>query len=419
MQKKISDLAWVGGSQIFLLLSNFLLLKLLTGKLSFSDFGYYSLFMSIALFFRQVIYDAFSMVVAKNCSSNISDESKLSLALSALNQFLDKAAIIIASIGFILLTSFFYFADDAKLAIASILISIYLAANGAQGIYLNVLNSLGRRKIASMFSMTDSALRLAVVFLFLELFYGVYNIVLLSISISAFFIFGITRYFVDVQIARFKIDVRHVKSVLKNNIYICVPLLFPMLLNALRSIGDRWMLSALMGVNELASYSVLLQIGYLPVTLIFGVAQTYLAPRVYLLAGVENNYHALKKLVLNILLAAFIFSVVAGVVALVFNRIIFDVLVGSNYRSFSVYLPFFVMAGSFAATSGILQLIVFGCFDTKTSGKLIATSIVFSLVVTLLLIYSRGFYGAIAGLVLSGIISSFIFLNAILRKFSE
>jgi O-antigen/teichoic acid export membrane protein len=418
MLEKIHGAIWIGGSQMALLVSNLLLLKLLTSRLNVSDFGYYSLCMSIVLFARQVIYDSFSMVIAKNCSSNISDERKLSLGFEVVRYFTDRVGVLIFFAGALFFISNYYLAANDKLAVAFFLCSVYLLANGAQGIYFNVLNSIGDRKSASLFAMTDSILKLALAFLFLNLIQGSLSSALQSISIGALFVLGIIRKFVRAEISRDEAPVLNIKYAVHENLVICLPLLLPALLNAFRSIGDRWMLAAFMGVDELAIYSVLLQLGYFPLVLIFGVAQTYIGPDVYRLCRFQNriDYVMLKRLVLGILLATTSFSIVSGGVALMLADFVFDILVGSEYKIFSGYLSSFVVAGSFAAGAGLLQLVVFGLFDTRIASKLIAVSIGFSLVVAFVLIYTLQFVGAIVGLVLAGLIPLLIFAIAVYRK---
>lgn len=415
---KLNGIIWIGGSQLVLLISNLMLLKLLTSKISISDFGYYSLCMSVVLFVRQVIYDSFSMVVAKNCSSNFTDESKLSTGFSVVKYSTDRVGMVIILFGFLFYAYVDLFFDDSKLASAILICSMYLLANGAQGIYLNVLNSIGKRKFAALFAILDSILKLALAFLFLNMLQGSLNIVLQSISLSALLVFGIIRNFIERIMSLDKAPALKIREAVQENFLICLPLLFPTLLNASRSIGDRWLLAAFMGIDELAIYSVLLQIGYLPMILIFGVAQTYLGPKIYRICKLQNSidYAILKKLLFSILLTTIIASIISSVVALATANFIFDMFIGSNYKIFSGYLPIFVIAGSLTASAGLLQLVVFGLFDTRISSKLISLSIGFSLVLTFVLIYIFQFRGAIAGLVMSGLIPLFIFSIAVYRK---
>ena len=60
---------WIGISQISLLLSNFMLLKLLASQLSVYEYGQYALVMSVVLFVRQIFYDPFSIVAAKESAA--------------------------------------------------------------------------------------------------------------------------------------------------------------------------------------------------------------------------------------------------------------------------------------------------------------------------------------------------------------
>lgn len=419
--KNISGVLWIGSSQVVLLLSNLILLKFLTSDLTVADFGYYSLCVSVVLFIRQIIYDPFSMVVGKYFASNFSNKYILSQAFRVVGRVVDGfgAVVIFIAIVFFIGETFFYAGNN--FSIIAICCSIYLIANGAQGVYLNIFNSTGERKSAAIFSIIDSILKFTLTIFILNIFKdGLIN-ALESLSFGAALTFISIRYFVRQKIVEGELNSIDVKNNGENFLLACLPLYLPSLLTALKSVGDRWVLSAFMGIDQLAAYSVLLQIGYFPVILLAGVAQTYMGPTVYKMCNrqIGIDYLGLRRLLLTVLSMMAVILCLAAGISHVLAYWIFDIFVGPKYKEFSGYLSFFVIAGSFGAGAGILQLIVFGFFDTKTSAKLISISIALGLMFVFLMIYLFGFLGAIGGLIFLGVTPIILFGFTLYKELGE
>lgn len=416
--KKIHGVMWIILSQIFLLLSNFLLLKLLATNLNVSDFGYYSLCMTFVLFARQIIYDPFSMVIGKYCSENDTDKKKSTLSLQLVKYSTDKSGILIIISAIVFFIFDIISSGSANLSILVSLCLIYLVANGVQGVYANIFNSIGERKFAALFSIIDSFLKITLAVFFLKFFGNDLFVGLTSISMGSFLALFFVRNLITSNFLEKKFNPREVIKFFRKIFLVCSPLFFSSVLNAFKSIGDRWILAGFMGVDELAAYTVLLQIGYFPVILFFGVAQTYMGPSIYKLCRLQNldDHQNLKKLVLNILLITIIFGFLSSGLAFVLADWVLDILAGANYKIYAKYLSVFVFAGSLGACAGILQLIMFGVFDTKISSKLIAISIGSGLAAIFILVYFVKFEGAVAGLVIAGLISIIVFNWNIKRK---
>lgn len=420
-RKKIHGVVWIGLSQVSLLAGNFLLLKIITTNLSVADFGYYSLCMTFILFIRQIVYDPFSMVIAKSCATGDEDKKKSSLGLQVVRYSTDRAGVLIVILGFVFFAFEFFIVKSIRLSPLLFFCLIYLLSNGAQGVYINVFNSIGERKLAAFSSIVDSSLKVAVVALIFKLFSGDLFIGLASASVSALLTLFFIRNLVAVGFSDTEQSLKEIRTVLHENFMVSLPLLFPSLLNAFKSVGDRWLLAGFMGVDDLAAYTVLLQVGYFPVILLFGIVQTYMAPFIYKFCNLRDfhNCQLLKMLMLKILFASIIFACVSAGVTIFLADWMLDILVGPSYRIYAKYLSVFVFAGSLSASSGILQLIIFGVFDTKKSSKLIATSMVLIFVIFFILIYFLKFEGAIGGLVFAGIIPMLIFSWAVHKNLSR
>ena len=415
MLNNITGAIWIGSSQLVLLSANFLLLKLLTSHLSIESFGFYSLCMTIVLFARQVIYDPISIVVAKECASSANDPRRLIYWMSVVRFVTDRFALSLLVFG----TLTFIFAIAAienytrGIVISSCL--AYLAANGAQGIYFNVLNSITDRKSAALFSMLDSVLKLFFVFLALQFIGSEIATALFSIAVGSFFVLLAVRSSIRNRIKFGGAAPKRLNVLVRRSLMMSIPLLLPSGLAAFKSVVDRWILAAFVGVDELAVYSVLLQLGYFPMILFIGVIQTFVGPRVYGFSAhnSECGFDDLKRFVHKILFWVLILACAAGGIAIGLSDFVFKLLVGEEYRVFSIYLPLFVFSGALAAAAGILHLAAIAVFKTSVVGKLMITSLALAVALASFSIIGWGFVGAVMALMIASATTAFIYWAAL------
>lgn len=415
MNKNIYGVMWISASQIVLLVVNLLLLRILTQELTVADYGFYALCLTVVLFVRQIIYDPFSMVIAKEASINLSHGKKSPLEFLVLKYTVDRFSLSIIISASILFFVGYLFWGVNNYTVALLICSVYLMANGAQGVCLNVLNAIKKRKVAALFLIADSLIKFLAIISFFEFVGSDANDALSSIaagSIATLFVmrFYIVNKNIKIQVSNIKIKKLHYKYLM-----LSIPILLPTILNALRSVGDRWILTALIGLDELAAYSVLLQIGYLPIILILGVFQTYIGPRIYEMCE-SKDARNLKDFLIKIIVITVILSVFAGVFFYIFSEIIFKIFVGQKYKSYSVYLPFFAFAASISAGAAIMQNMVFGYFNTKISSAIILFANIIGILIALILTYFFNFAGAAIGLSVMGLTSFLAFSLIMLAK---
>jgi O-antigen/teichoic acid export membrane protein len=414
MIKNFYGLIWIILSQAILLIVNILLLRILTLQLTVADYGFYALCLTIVLFLRQVIYDPFSMVIAKEASVRSSRGDK-----PTTDFLIAKYAIDRLSLFFIIAVIFIFFFGYAYLrvnnyAIALFICSLYLLSNGAQGLYINILNSIRERKVAAIFSIIDSLTKLILVLTCIALIGDQANDILGSIAIGASVTFWMMRHYFNKRFIK-----KYSTNGINNDFYklfsMSLPIFFPSILNSLKSVGDRWILASLIGLDELAAYSVLLQIGYFPIILILGVVQTYIAPKIYQLCKNENSAY-LRSFLIKLILTTFILSVLVTLIAYIFSDIVFKIFVGENYAHYSVFLPIFALAAAISAGAAIMQNVIFGYFDTRISSIIIMISNIVGILILLILTYLYKFNGAIIGLALIGLMSFLTFSIVIISK---
>jgi O-antigen/teichoic acid export membrane protein len=406
---------WITGGQIVGLLNNFLLLKILTVNLSMSAYGYYALWMSIMLFIRQIIYDPISIILAKESVGKKFLGMDKACSFQIARHVTDRLLISLLLTGIFFIFVEVVFFKVISLGVYVLMGVIYLFSNGAQGIYLNILNTQKKRKWAAAGIAVDSFVKLCLVPFVFFIFENSLIFAVQAVAISSLLTFiwvrGISKKFYSPLVMTTNERLVATKQVMM----LSLPLFAPTLLIALKGVGDKVFMASFIGVEELAAYNVLLQLGFIPMMLIVGVIQTYVSPDIYKLASGDSGDQKETVLYINrIILKLLIISAAAISASLLFSDILFKILVGVEYFIYAKFLPYFVMAGALAGMSGLLNVGVIGAFKPKIVGLLMFASVLAGLTILMISIVMYGFEGGIAGLVISNFVMVLIFGASIL-----
>lgn len=412
------DILWIGASQIFLFVVNFLLLKIMTSCLSVESFGFYSLCMTIVLFARQVIYDPISTVVVKKVGVLFERQETSNEGFEIVRLVSEKFFVWFVGAGIAFSFSWVFIFNNSVEYSVVLACLLYLGSNGAQGIYFALLNMVKCRKSSSLFAMLDSLLKLSFIFITLRFIESEVRSALIALSVSAFLVFLAVRWWIRKKFPPGLLSGADYKALLKHTYGMALPLYLPIFLGAFRSVLDRWILAAHVGIEELAAFTVLIQIGYSPLILIIGVLQTFIAPQVYALAATRGGAAGveLRVFLLKIMFAITVLAIIAIGISIPFSEQVFHLLVGESYGSFSIYLPVFIVCGAVGSAGGILHLAATGVFETKVLGRLLSLTVVINFILTLVLIFLWGFFGAIVALLLGGGATGILYWIALSRS---
>jgi O-antigen/teichoic acid export membrane protein len=405
------DIAWIAGGQIVGVLSNFLLLNILTDSLTVSAYGYFTLWVSVVLFARQIIYDPVSIVAAKEAAvSSAVDGLKLNYfnLIGFLTDRLMSGLLLIGLSSLICEVVFF----ESMLTGMSILSGcIYLSANGAHGIYINLLNALKLRGWAALGITADSFVKVSMVILIFSLIDCSFAAAAQAVAVSSLLVFVIMQ----------RVGLRFVRSHLvsadkqwlpaKQLIVLSLPLVAPSILTALKGIGDKVFMASFVGIEQLAAYNVLLQLGFIPMMLIVGVIQTYVSPNIYILSARGDAIDRRKLLVYlkSIVMRISIVSLLAVMAAVLLSDAIFKSAVGFKYVEYGKYLPYFVLAGSLSGIAGLLNLTAIGVLKSNRVGIVMFLTVLIGLILSMVVIAVSGFIGAVIGLIFSNLFMLFVF----------
>jgi O-antigen/teichoic acid export membrane protein len=260
----------------------------------------------------------------------------------------------------------------------------------------------------------DSFIRLIFVFIFINIFSATLGYTLLAVSLASLVVFcGLSVVVKGYDLSGTLIDAE--RRQLKRDIaLLTLPLIAPCVVSALRGVSDKALMASVLGIEQLAGYNVLFQLGFLPMTLILGIVQTYAGPNIYRLAASEEAAKEKTiKYVVRLLLVMTLASALATFLSALLSERLFKLLIGSEYLGYSFYLPLFVAAGALSAVASLLGIVVVGAFKSRVAGTLTFISVLSGMVVLAASIAFYGFDGGAVGLLISNLVACVILAGAV------
>lgn len=186
----------------------------------------------------------------------------------------------------------------------------------------------------------------------------------------------------------------------------------------MQQVSDRWALEGFTSTMEVGQYSVLFQLGYTPVAMATGLAVAFAAPILFQRSGDATNaarnanvHHLTWKLTyLSVILTA-----LGTLVAFVMHEKIFRLLVGSEYRTLSDLLPWFVLAGGLFAAGQTLSLKLMSEMKTRAIASAKIITAILGVVLNVVGAALAGLNGVVAAL-LAFSASYFVWMVLLARK---
>ncbi len=174
--------------------------------------------------------------------------------------------------------------------------------------------------------------------------------------------------------------------------------------------SDRWALQLFATTEEVGTYAALFQLGFYPMSVASTVAMQFLAPIFYQRAGDASDsrrnadVHALSWKLTGLSLAA---TAAAFLLALLFHRQIFRLLVASEYAGVSQLLPWMLLAGGIFAAG---QTIALNLMSQLRTQAMMAVKIVTALA-GVALNFAGAYWLGTTGIVIAGVLFSVLYFS--------
>lgn len=397
--------SWIVFGQVVTVAGSLVLVRVLTEHLSPEVYGQLALGLTVAGLVNQVVMGGIIVSICRYYSIAV-EKHDLAGYLYAAWLLLAYTSVVIVIISLILIASLLWldFSKWIGLAIAALVFSVLSGYNGALN---GIQNAARQRAIVAFHGGLDAWLKIGLA-LGVMLWLGpsgfavvtgyACSSLLVTLSQLVFLSRTIPRH--DEQATTYKKWVQQIWGY-------SLPFSTWGVFTWLHQVSDRWALQAYASESDVGHYTVLFQLGYTPISLITGLAVSFLGPILYQRSGdaIDHSRNAnVHQLSWRMAQASLIATLFAFAITLTLHGWIFRVLVANEYRGSSYLLPWVALAGGLFATGQMLALKLMS--DMK-SAALTTAKIVTALIGILCNAIGAKFAGmqgvVIAAIVFSGI----------------
>jgi O-antigen/teichoic acid export membrane protein len=170
--------------------------------------------------------------------------------------------------------------------------------------------------------------------------------------------------------------------------------------------STRWALEMFESTEAVGLYSVLSQLGYVPLQIITGMVMSFLMPILFARYGdgtsfVRNN--DVNKLINKIVILGFVLTFLGVFVTAVLHSYIFQLLVNESYFSISHFLPWVVFSGGIFSIASICASKLLGVMMPNELIPVHIGSSIIGIVAAIVGIYYFSLAGAVASMVIHSI----------------
>lgn len=182
---------------------------------------------------------------------------------------------------------------------------------------------------------------------------------------------------------------------------------------------DRWSLQFFYSTAEVGLYSVVLQLGYFPASLLLGIFGTFMSPIMFQRTQnqTQSNDEHQNKIWFQVLIGGVIFTVLCSSFSLMVNDLFFKMFSASEFWGMSVYLPAMTLAGGLYGTATLLQVRLMSHMRMIALAKIMVVTAIMGITITLGLTYLMGILGTVIAKVLFSLIYLVVLsLAAVFRR---
>ena len=412
IHRLFKEWSWIVAGQVAAALGSLALVRVLTEYLNPNQYGQLTLGLTTAALVNQTVMGGITAGIGRYYSI-AAEKQDLKVYLQATRCLLAAATVAVGVIGLILILSMHWldYSHWIGLASAALLFAVFSGYNGT----INAIQNAARqRAIVALHGGIDAWLKIllavgAVLWLgessTVVIIGYVCSSLLMTISQLVFL-----RRTIPQQLTPIQNHQRWMQQIW------CYSLPFTTwgTFTWMHQVSDRWALQTFASTEDVAQYAVLFQLGFSPISLITGLAMSFLGPILYQRSGdatnnVRNaNVHRLTWRMTHLSL---IITLCGFAVTYAFHEWLFSLLVTTEYRGSSHLLPWVVLAGGIYAAG---QLLALKLMSEMRSSSMTTAKIVTALI-GLLLNVSGAALAGIQGVVGAMIVFSCIYLIWMMR----
>ena len=407
---------WIVFGQIVAVIGSLILVKVLTERLTPTQYGELALGLTVAGLVNQVVMGGISSGMSRFYSVAV-EKNELNIFLHDSKKLFACSLFLVMLIGLLLVVALqiFGFSNWTGITIAVVLFSIL---DGLNNCLSGIQNAARQRSIVAFNRGMDSWLKIIFSLIAMTYFGASGTSVVIGYCCSSILVNGSQLFFLRKTIPEEPISFTSQYPFFREIMVYAWPFATWGLFGWAQQSAGRWGLESFSSTADVGLYSALLQLGYAPIQLITSFTLTLLMPILFAHVGDANDKYRnadLWKRVLMLAKYGVAIVIFAFILALILHKYVFLIFLQESYLSVSYCLPWMILSGGIFAIAQILASIPMAL---KVPKELIVASIGSS-ILGVIISFIGAYLFSVAGVVGASLIHSLSYLVFVLLKLNK
>ena len=352
--------------QLAALIGTLVSIKYFTVNLTADEYGRFAFGLIVATLFSQLLYGPLNNGITRFYFPAI--EKKIFIGyFNSILELVSKVSTISFLLSIFIIVAL-YVLNKSEWTYIVALSSLYAIVTGVNSILNGIQNSARHRSIVALHQGMECWIRLLMAVYFFSIFGSLGGSLLLAyLGASTIVLFSQLIFFYKSLFSKLMfLEGREKCS--GEVISYSMPFASWGVFTWIQQGSDRWIIERSLSMGEAGLYTVLLQIGFYPITFVTNVVVQFLTPIFYARAGATPNDKSARhvnSLSLNLLYTTIFITVVSFVAVLIFKAQLINFFVSENYSELAPMLPWMVLAGGIFASSQIIALNLMSQMKTR------------------------------------------------------
>ena len=354
--KHKKEFLWTISGQIFSVIASLLSIKLITSYLNPEQYGELMLVLTIAMLLNQIITGGFTSSFNRYYSIAVEDgclhfflKAAIDLSLKAIGASLILGLLAISTI---------YYLNYDKWILSIILVCVYSCVNFLNSSINSIQNAARKRNIVAFNQIIEGSARILILILILSNDNNI-NGIIAGYCFATIITILIQSVYTKIIYTKGVSDNKAVilwKNRLKKY---AMPFTIWGIFTAAYQMSDKWALEFFSSTSDVGYYGVLYQLGYAPISLVTGLAVSYLGPIIFERFGGGGDGHRknhANQMGWNLTMLAIALTVLGFIFSFIFYDLIFKIFVSEKYATVAHLLPWLIMAGGLYSAGQVIGL---------------------------------------------------------------
>lgn len=391
---------WILSGQFASVIGALVLVRVLTEYLEPAQYGQLALGLTVAGLVNQVVMGGVTAGIGRYYSV-AAEKNDLPGYLHASQRLMGYATVAVAAIALVLMAGMFWlgYSQWMGLATAALVLSVLSGYNASLS---GIQNAARQRAVVAFHGGLDAWLKILLAVGVMLWLGRSSTAVVLGYTLSSLVVTGSQLFFLR-RLIRPEGEKPQICANWRQQIWVYSwPFSAFGIFTWMQQISDRWALQTFASEHEVGLYTVVFQLGYVPIGLVTGMAMTFLGPILYQRSGSATDLSrniSVHRIAWRITFAGLLVTALAFILTLLLHEWIFQVLVAAKYHAVSNLLPWMILAGGIFAAG---QMLALKLMSEMKSAAMTAAKIVTAILGVSLNIYGAsrfGLHGVVAALV--------------------